>query len=108
MTFEGIDDRAPAEQLRGVSLFISRGERRALDGDEYWPDELVGLRVVDQAGKSVGRVGAIIQGSAQDRLEIDGKNGTFEVPFVVALVPEVDMAGGRIVVDLPDGLVDPA
>jgi 16S rRNA processing protein RimM len=107
VTFEQIDDRSRAEQLRGLSIFISPVERRELGSDEFWPDDLVGLQVVDRAGELVGRVTAIIPGSAQDRLEIAGEGATFEVPFVVALVPEVDVEGGRVVVDLPDGLTDP-
>lgn len=106
ITFDGVDDRNQAEQLRGVSVFIGSERRRELGNDEYWPDDLVGLRVVDTSGSDMGTVSSIIRGSPQDRLEIAGIDGAFEVPFVAALVPVVDVAAGRVVVDLPEGLSD--
>lgn len=104
--FEGVGDRSTAERLRGVSVFIESAERRELGGDEYWPEDLVGLRVVDSQGNVFGEVARVIAGPAQDRLEVAGPRGVFEVPFVAALVTRVDLTIGNIVVDLPEGLTD--
>jgi 16S rRNA processing protein RimM len=77
------------------------------DEDVYTEEQLRGLSVVDPAGTVLGSVGGLEVGSAQDRLVVlltDGREA--QVPFVAALVPEVDLAGGRVVVDVPPGLLD--
>jgi 16S rRNA processing protein RimM len=94
--FEGIADRTVADALRGSVIAIPAGERRPLHAGEYWPDELVGLRVLDAAGTERGTVVGMIEGSAQDRLVVETPAGVFEVPFVSALVPEVDQEAGIV------------
>ncbi|MEA2001677.1 MAG: ribosome maturation factor RimM [Actinomycetota bacterium] len=103
-SFEGVVDRNTAEALRGTSLLIAPAERRNLEADEFWPDQLVGLGVVDSAGTDLGTVIGVVEGAAQDRLLVEAPNGTFEVPFVAAIVTAVDISGGRLVVDPPEGL----
>ena len=103
--FEEVADRTAAEALTGTQLFIDASERRPLDEDEYWPDDLVGLSAVSVAGVTLGRVESVIEGAAQFRLVISGSESRFEVPFVSELVPEINLATGTIVIaDLP-GLV---
>ena len=76
------------------------------DPDEFYDHQLVGLRVEDQQGATLGSVTEVVHG-AQDLLVVTRTDGGHVmVPFVGALVPEVDVAGGRLVVDLPDGLLD--
>ena len=100
--FAQVADRTAAEALTGARLFIDASERRLLDDDEYWPDDLIGLAAVSIAGDPLGRVESVVEGAAQFRLVIQGPVGEFEVPFVAELVPEVDLEAGRIVIaDLP-------
>jgi 16S rRNA processing protein RimM len=106
VTFEGVDSREHAEALRGRSLYIKADDRRLLGEDEFWPDEMIGLTVVDPTGAPVGTVSDVETGLSQDRLIVEGATGTFVVPLVAALVPEVDVLGGRVVVDLPPGFTD--
>ncbi|MEX0946540.1 MAG: ribosome maturation factor RimM [Acidimicrobiia bacterium] len=106
LAFVGYDDRTIAEVLRGEELYVVAATRRPLAPDEFWPDELIGLDVRNTAGSTVGRVEAIDDTSAQTRLIVATLSGQFMVPLVTALVPEVSMAGGYLVVaDLP-GLFD--
>ena len=81
----------------------------ASDEDDAWyEDELVGLRVRSPQGDDLGEVARLDTGGAQDLLVVrrpDGPNVL--VPFVRALVPEVDVPGGFVVVDPPGGLFDP-
>lgn len=105
ISFEEVADRTAAEGLRGFELRIPAEARRALPADEWWPDDLVGLAVVDVDGASLGSVADLVLGEAQDRLVVDGPSGRFEVPFVAALVVEVDIPAGRVVIDPPAGLV---
>lgn len=105
--FEGVTDRTAVESLRGVLLSTDVDpDETPGDPDEYYDHQLVGLSVVDTDGVVVGTVRELVHG-AQDLLVVTRPGaGDAMVPFVRALVPEVDLAGGRLVVDLPDGLLD--
>ncbi len=100
--FDSIGDRTEAEALRGVGLYIRADERRPLEPGEFWPDQLVGL-AVRVAGATVGTVVAVDLETAQTRLEIElAGGGRAWVPFVEALVPDVDVDEGYLAVaDLP-------
>jgi 16S rRNA processing protein RimM len=106
--FDEVPDRTGAEGLRGTRLVIPDEERPDdRDDDTFTEDQLVGLRVLDPAGIDLGEVVGLELGAAQDRLVIRTASGAeVQVPFVAALVPEVDLAGGRVVVDPPPGLLD--
>ena len=108
VAFQEIPDRTGAESLRGTRLVIDGPPDVAPDEDDvYTEDQLRGLRVVDPAGVVLGEVVGLVLGAAQDRLVVrlpDGREA--EVPFVAAIVPEVDLDGGRVVLDAPAGLLD--
>lgn len=103
VTFAEIGDRTTAESYRGTPLYIEVSQRRPLEADEFWPDELVGCEVIDLAGDVVGVVTDVEIGGAQDRLVIGDGDRSITVPLVPALVPEVDPVGRRVIVDLPPG-----
>jgi 16S rRNA processing protein RimM len=102
----GINSRPAAEAIRGNDVFAT--ERRELTEDEYWPEDLIGLEVRDPDGNRVGAVAELITGGAQDRLVVDAADGRFEVPFVTALVPAVEVAGGYVVIAPIEGLIEPS
>lgn len=107
VSFDSIDNRDDADALRGVQLTVPASQRRSLDDGEWWPEDLVGCEVVDTDDQPIGRVHEVILGVAQDRLVVIADDGgRAEVPFVDALVPAVDVANDRIVVDLPEGLFE--
>ncbi|RRD44925.1 ribosome maturation factor RimM [Buchananella hordeovulneris] len=102
-SFAGITDRTAAEGLRGIALLIDpAGEE--LEADEFYPHELRGLAALDPEGSSLGTVKDLLPGAAQDILVIDTGADEVLVPFVAELVPEVDLAGGRVIIDPPGGL----
>ncbi|MCB1254626.1 MAG: ribosome maturation factor RimM [Austwickia sp.] len=104
LAFAGYADRSAAESLRGGRLLMASPQDET---DGWYESELVGLAVFDPSGARVGTVTGLQIGAAQDRLEValtDGRTGL--VPFVEALVPVLDVAGGRVVIDAPDGLFD--
>ena len=104
--FGEIPDRTGAESLRGTRLLAQESDE-ASDDDGWYEEELAGLSVVDPAGVVLGEVVGLDVGAAQDRLRIRLTDGVEAlVPFVEALVPEVDIAGGRVGVDAPPGLLD--
>ena len=108
VAFVGITDRSDAEALRGVVLTMSAGERRKLNDDEYWPDELVGMTVRNPAGEALGEIAEVDTSGPQNRLVVRTiDNRLALVPFVRALVPEVNAAERWVVVDPIDGLLNP-
>ena len=104
--FEEIGDRTTAEAARGLLLHaMVAADETPDDPDEFYDHQLVGLAAVDLDGRALGEVTGVLHG-AQDLLQIrtPDRRDTL-VPFVAALVPEVDLAGGRVVVADRPGLV---
>lgn len=105
--FAGIDDRTAAESLRGVHLVVGAQDRPGLDDpDEFYVTDLVGLTARTPAGGELGPVRDVVQIAAADYLVLDVGGTERLVPFVAAIVPEVDVTAGVVVVDPPDGLFE--
>ncbi|MGI8722490.1 MAG: ribosome maturation factor RimM [Geodermatophilaceae bacterium] len=106
LSIEGFEDRPAAESLRNTLLLVPAGERPRLEVDEFYDDQLIGLRAEDTEGTALGEV-VRISHLAGDLLVIQRTNGReLLVPFVSALVTEVDLAAGKVVIDPPPGLLD--
>lgn len=106
--FEGVRSRDAAEELRGTQLLVDSADLAPLDDpDEFHDHELIGLTVYTVDDETVGTVADVLH-HAQDVLVVNVPDGGDEVlvPFVTAIVPEVDVAGGRLVIDPPPGLLD--
>ncbi|MEU4421007.1 ribosome maturation factor RimM [Actinoplanes sp. NPDC024001] len=106
--FEGIHDRNVAEAMRGVYLQVDSADLAPPeDPEEFHDHQLIGLRVESVDGSSLGTVQRIEHAPASDLIVLaKSGGGTALIPFVTAMVPTVDLAGGRVVVDLPEGLLD--
>jgi 16S rRNA processing protein RimM len=108
--FEGIPDRTGAEGLRGTALhLLDEGAPSDPDPDEesWYEEELVGLTAYGPDGQPIGEVSGLVTGAAQDLLLVRLLDGVEAmVPFVAAIVTEVDPEAGRVVVDAPPGLLD--
>jgi 16S rRNA processing protein RimM len=108
VTFDELGDRNAAEGARNVVLHADvPADEQPDDPDEFYDHQLVGLAVHDVDGTLLGEVTGLVHG-AQDLLAVKAVDGRATlVPFVAALVPEVDVAGGRVVVADRPGLVAP-
>lgn len=108
VAFEGVYDRDVAEALRGTLLWVdSAAVPPPADPDEFNDHQLIGLAAVTPAGEPLGEVTRIDHAPASDLLVLRRPEGrTALIPFVKAIVPEVDLAAGRVVVDPPAGLLD--
>lgn len=106
--FENVDNRTSAEALRGVVLLAEVDPSQTPDDpDEFYDRQLIGLLVEDDSLGRLGVVAAVDHGQGQDRLVVSREAGAdVVIPFVAALVRTVDLAAGRIHVDLPAGLVE--
>ncbi|MEN9219917.1 MAG: ribosome maturation factor RimM [Thermostichales cyanobacterium SZTDM-1c_bins_54] len=102
LRFQECPDRTTAETWVGGSLLVPAGEQPLLQTEEYYVPELLGVQVLWR-GQVVGTVAGVITGAAQDLLEIQVGEERKLLPFVVALVPEVNLAQGWIVIDPPAG-----
>lgn len=107
--FEEFADRNAAEAARGVLLRVRvAADAAPEDPEEFYPHQLIGLRAENLEGEHIGEVTGLTHGAAQDLIGIKALDGRATlVPFVTPLVPEVDLAGGRIVVADRPGLVAP-
>ncbi|HVV41294.1 MAG TPA: ribosome maturation factor RimM [Nitrobacter sp.] len=101
-TLKGVTTRDEAERLNGVELYVARDKLPATDDGEYYHADLIGLAAVDTGGGAIGRVIAIHNFGAGDIIEIAPPQGaSLMLPFTNAVVPTVDIAGGRVVIELP-------
>ena len=110
LTFAEIGDRTAAEAVRGLLLVASvSGEEMPADPEEYYDHQLIGLAVVTDDGREVGELEEIVHSAAQDLLVVRAADGAeVLVPFVEALVPDIDLTAGRITVTDRPGLLTPA
>jgi 16S rRNA processing protein RimM len=109
VAFAGVTGRVAAESLHGVRLLVEAADDEPADGEDYYDRQLVGLRAVTRAGDQVGEVVEVLHLPAQDVLVIrrPEQDADVLVPFVRDIVPDVDLAGGRVVLTPPPGLLDP-
>jgi 16S rRNA processing protein RimM len=107
--FEGVNDRNASELLTNIELFVSRDKLPKIEDDgEFYHADLIGLRVEDKAGKSYGVVIAVRNYGASDLIEVaepSKKSGTL-IPFIDEFVPEVDLEGGRVIIETAPGLFE--
>jgi 16S rRNA processing protein RimM len=101
-TLKGVTSRNEAERLNGLELYVAREKLPTTDEDEYYHADLIGLAAVTTADQSLGKIVAIHNFGAGDIVEIaPPKGATLLLPFTNAVVPTVDIAGGRVVIELP-------
>ena len=102
-TFKGVTTRNEAERLNGLELYVARDKLPATDQGEYYHADLIGLAAITATGEPLGKVIAIHNFGAGDIIEIAPPAGTtIMLPFSNAVVPTVDITGGRVVIALPE------
>lgn len=107
--FEEVLDRNEAEALHGALLLASTDDLPPTeDPDEFYDHELFGLSAELADGTVVGTVKDVLHSAGGELLTLDVDGREVLVPFVRAIVPTVDIAGGKVVLDPPEGLLDPS
>jgi len=105
---KGVADCDAAEALKGTELFVSRATLPQTDPDEFYYSDLIGLVADLKDGGTLGNIKAVHDYGAGVSLEVESeKHGPVMVPFTRDAVPEVDIEGGRVVIDPPPGLLEP-
>ncbi|HEX5688787.1 MAG TPA: ribosome maturation factor RimM [Roseiflexaceae bacterium] len=106
LTLGGVDTREGAEDLRGQEVAIRESEAAPLEDGEYFIHQLYGLTVVDEAGAEIGRVKEVIETGANDVLIVTRPDQPEAlIPMIHDVVQHLDIAGGRVVIRLLDGLL---
>jgi 16S rRNA processing protein RimM len=105
---KGVTSREGAEALCRTKLYLPRARLPERETDEWYHADLIGLAAVSGTGEAIGTVVAVQNFGAGDLIEIKPASGgaTVLVPFTRATVPEVDVEGGRITLDPPEGLFE--
>ncbi|WP_038378412.1 ribosome maturation factor RimM [Bradyrhizobium elkanii] len=107
VTLKGVASRDDAERLNGLELYVPRDRLPDTDDGEYYHTDLIGLAAVTTTEQPLGRGIAIHNFGAGDIIEIAPPQGaTMLLPFTNAVVPTVDLEGGRVVIDLPKEIDD--
>ena len=106
--FAEVTDRTAAEGLRGALLSVNGSSVEQSDPDEFHDHQLIGLVVRTTSGQTVGTVTAVQHLPLQDLLVVAAAEDERLVPFVAALVPEVDLVAGTLTIDAVPGLLDDA
>jgi 16S rRNA processing protein RimM len=104
LQIEGIDTRGQAETLRDLLLEIPETELPALAEGEYYRYQLMGMEVVDRDGQSLGRIEEVLDTGANDVYAVRNSDGELLLPAIDTVVKQVDVAAGRMVVEVPAGL----
>ena len=104
-----ITDREAAQALRGTELTVARDKLPAAEGDEIYHADLIGMAVETPDGEPLGRLVALHDFGAGEIAEVKpAKGASVMLPFAPDFVPEIDLDGGRVVIDPPDGLLEMA
>jgi len=105
---EGVADRTAAEAVRGVRLYVERERLPATGEREWYEADLIGLSAVGRDGRDWGKVLAFHDFGAGRTMEVSGgstSRNSVVVPFTDAAVPEIDVEGGKVVIDPPAGVL---
>lgn len=104
LRLEGCADRNSAEKFRGELVQIPLEEAVPLSEDEYYIYQIVGLEVWTRAGEHLGRVSEVLFTGANEVYVVEGERGEILVPAIEGVVKEVDLEGGRLIVEPLEGM----
>lgn len=105
--FKEVISRDAAEALRGTKIFIKREDLPEPEDDEFYFTDLIGAQVEDITGEIIGKVSGFSSNNAQhliDIITVDDK--TLSIPMIKPIVQKIDVHNKKIMVDLPEGLLD--
>jgi len=104
--FKEVKDRTAVEKLRDVLLLADVDISESGDEDNFHIQELLGCRVVTDTGVEVGIMTDLVQLPGKDLLAVDHNGREILIPFVLEIVPEIDVENKVITITPPEGLLD--
>ena len=107
VVLEGITDRTAALKLRGREVILPLSQLPELEQDEYYVAQLIGLNVETTDGILLGQVAEVIFTGANEVYVVrGGPHGEILLPAIESVIPSIDLSQGRMLVALPEGLVE--
>jgi len=106
LSLEGIRTREDAERWRGSEVLVHREDLPPLEEDEYYCEDLIGLDVFTKDGEYLGRITSIFSAGGSDVYVVEGDRGEVMLPAIKKVILEVDLEGQRMIVELPEGLLE--
>jgi 16S rRNA processing protein RimM len=106
LSFEGYPDRTSVEALRDMFVQIPIEEAQPLPEGTYYVHELMGLDVFTTKGEEIGRISDVLFTAANDVYVVQGARGEILLPAISQVVKQIDLAAGRVVVELLPGLLE--
>ncbi len=108
---DGIETRNDAEAAKGLEFYIPTNQLPNLEEEEFYHKDLIGLTVLDEIGAARGTIRGIYDFGSGDTLDIlfdipDGKKRSEMVLFTKEYVPTIDIKGGTVTVNIPEGLLE--
>ena len=104
--FATIETPEQVSELQEWTVEIPEEQARALEENEYFLHDLIGLELIDAEGRRRGTVKGVTEGTGGVLLTVDGPHGEYDVPFASEICTSIDIDGRRITVNLPEGLDD--
>ncbi|MFQ5934031.1 MAG: ribosome maturation factor RimM, partial [Dehalococcoidia bacterium] len=102
LRLEGIDSRDQSEELRDELLYIPEGDLHPLPPGQYYRFQMLGLRVYTVGGVCLGQISEVLATGSNDVYVVTGAGGELLIPATTDVIQEVNLEGGRVVVDLPE------
>jgi len=102
--FDGIDGPEDVDPLRNWTIEIPESEARELEENEYFLHDLVGLTLVDAAGREQGKVVEVYEGGGGILLQVQRGDRKFDVPFASEICTKIDLQSKTMTVNLPEGI----
>ncbi len=102
--FFGVDDRNTAETLQHTYIFVEEQQRKKLPQGSFYLDEVIGLHVVDEEGKELGKVREVTKNSTYSFYIVETPKGDVYVPAVSEIIKKINLAQKKIIVSPPEGM----
>jgi len=106
IALKDFDDISLAEPLVGHEICLKRSQLPALDEDEYYWSDLIGLRVITEDGTELGTVADIFETGSSDIYVVRNNEREYLIPAISDVIKDIDPTAGRIIVTPIDGLLD--
>jgi 16S rRNA processing protein RimM len=108
LKFKEVDDRTSIEKLRDTLLIsdVEMGQAQSISEDDFHVQQLIGCDVLLASGEKIGELTDVLNLPGQDVLAIATRQGEILLPFVLEFVPDIDLAGRKITITPPSGLLE--
>ena len=106
LKLEGVDSIDDAKRLVGKDVYVETSDLRALEDDEFYWFDLIGLETFTDDGQYIGRVDSLIDRSLQSILVVKNDGKEYLIPLTEPIVKDIDLEQSKIIISPINGLLD--